>query len=52
MNKFRNMVLRKTIFDVRHLKKYSVSSAKPLYELFNHPKLKLNFFVKNNTVSI
>ncbi|KAE9540018.1 hypothetical protein AGLY_005270 [Aphis glycines] len=43
------MILRKTIHDVRCAKKYSVALAKPLSELFNQPKPKFKFFVKNQT---
>lgn len=48
------MILRKTIYDVRHcrhLKRYNVTLAKPLSELFNNPKSKFKFFVKKHTVS-
>ncbi|XP_025206949.1 mitochondrial intermediate peptidase [Melanaphis sacchari] len=43
------MILRKTIHDVRYAKRYSVALAKPLSELFNQPKPKFKFFVKNQT---
>lgn len=45
------MILRKMIYDVRHLKRYSVSLAKPLSEQFNQPTSTFKFFVKNQTVS-
>lgn len=51
MDKLRKMILRKSIFDVRHLKKYSVALPKPLNEVFNQPEKKFRFFVKNQTVS-
>jgi len=50
--KLQNMILRKTIHDVRCAKKYSVALAKPLSELFNQPKPKFKYFVKNQTVRL
>ncbi|VVC37986.1 Hypothetical protein CINCED_3A021172 [Cinara cedri] len=52
MDKLRNMILRKTVYDIRHsgyLKRCNVTLAKPLSELFNYPKSKFKFFAKNQT---
>lgn len=45
------MILRKMVYDVQHLKRYSVSLAKPLSEQFNQSTSKFRFLVKNQTVS-
>lgn len=51
MEKLRKMILHKTIYDMRHIKRYSSTLAKPLSQLFNQPKSKFQFFIKNQTVS-
>jgi len=46
------MFLRKSIYNVQQMKRYSVTLTKGnLTELFNQPKSKFKFFMKNQTVS-
>jgi len=51
MDKLRTMILRKTIHDAQHLKRYSVALPNALSQLFNQPKSRFKFLVKNQTVS-
>jgi hypothetical protein len=51
MDKLSKMILRKSIYDVRHLKRYNVTLPKPLSEVFNEPEKKFRFFAKNQVVS-
>lgn len=51
MDKFRKMILLQTIYNVLHIKRYSVASVKTLLERFNQPQSKFKFLVKNQTVS-
>lgn len=51
MDKLQKMILKKTIYNVQHLKRYSVPSVNTLLEKFNQPQSKFKLLVKNQTVS-